>query len=168
MNSVRLRYYGKGFWERWYELVLNGRMLLVRVTEESILIQNDKSKVTGDLISKSLRKTLPKTLRTPKPQNRSHKNILIYKTVRHTPVRALLVTNMCSILHLCRSVQERHAHPIIVLKRSMLINQWIFLVYKDPLLTYDYTGKWIHLRPRKTCLSLIPLAKSLTNAKAAF
>ena len=46
------------------------------------------------LIYKTLRKTLPKTLRTPKPQNlRMHKNIQIYKTVRRTPLRTLGVMN---------------------------------------------------------------------------
>ena len=46
--------------------------------------------VTWGLIYKTLRETLPRTLRTPKPQNvRPHKNIPIYKTLLRTHMYAL-------------------------------------------------------------------------------
>ena len=61
---------------------------------------------TRGLIYKTLRETLPRTLRTPKPHNvRMHKNIPIYKTLLRTPVRTLLVinTNVRLIWRACTS-----------------------------------------------------------------
>ena len=66
------------------------------------------------LIYKTLRKTLPKTLRSPKPQNpRTHKNIQIFKTVQRTTLHTRVVINTNVLWSL------RHAPPKIVPKQSL-------------------------------------------------
>ena len=89
---------------------------------------------------------------------RTHKNIQIYTvlTVRSAHLYTLFSLWIPTCFEVCARAQapcSSKDRPIIVLKRSMLIKQWIFLVHNEPLLTYHYTGKLAYVQKRRARVS---------------